>query len=143
MSFFDGERWYIIYDDKNTIQRSRFTIAHEPGHIFLGHELKGGHHARTFDISKPQTEREADMFAARLLCHACVLWALNIHSADDIARVCNVSLSAARIRAKRMTDLYDRNKFLTSPLEKAVYNNFYDYIKTSPLDTCKNICFDY
>lgn len=31
---------------------------------------------------------EADMFAARLLCPSCVLWGLNLHTADEIARTC-------------------------------------------------------
>lgn len=130
-SLFDGAKWYIIYDDENTVQRARFTIAHEFGHIFLGHELRKGRHARTFDISKPQVEKEADSFAARLLAPACVLWGLSLHSPQEIADVCNISLAAAKIRAERMSVLYDRNKFLTSPLEKTVYDNFRKYIETN------------
>lgn len=132
LSFFDGDRWYIIYDDDDTIERSRFTVAHELGHIFLGHDLKKGYHARTqmFDV-RPEIERDADMFAARLLCPACVLWALDLHTADDIARTCRVSHTVAKIRADRMDRLYKRNKFLASPLEREVYDNFGDFIKSS------------
>ena len=133
VSVFDGDGWYIIYNDKNTIQRTRFTIAHELGHIFLGHELRKGYHARTFDTNRPQVEREADSFAARLLAPACVLWGLNLRSAEEISAVCNISLAAAKIRAERMAILYSRNKFLTSPLERAVYDNFREYIKASRL----------
>lgn len=127
----DGKQWYIIYDSENTIQRCRFTIAHELGHIFLGHELKKGYHARTFNIDKPNVEYEADVFASRLLSPACVLWGLNLHSAEEIAKVCNISLSSAKIRAERMKILYERNKFLTSQLERQVYNNFEKFINNN------------
>lgn len=128
-SVFDAGEWFIIYDDENTPQRCRFTIAHELGHIFLGHELKKGYHARTFDIDKPQVETEADVFASRLLAPACVLWGLNLHEAEEIAGFCKISLAAARIREKRMNVLYKRQKFLTSPLESKVYKQFEEYIK--------------
>ncbi len=131
ISYYDGENWYVIYDDENTIERSRFTVAHEIGHIFLGHDLKKGYHTRTrtFDV-RPAIEREADMFAARLLCPACVLWGLDIRTADDIARVCRVSHTVAKIRAERMDVLYRRGKFLTNPLEREVYENFEGFVKS-------------
>ena len=82
-SVLDGEQWYIIYDDTMSIERIRFTIAHELGHIFLGHPLKDGYHTRTIDINKPIVETEADIFASRLLAPACVLWELNLHTHED------------------------------------------------------------
>lgn len=129
LSIFDGEQWYIIYDDENTVERCRFTVAHELGHIFLGHKLKKGAIARTkiFEI-KPDIEREADMFSSRLLCPSCVLWALGLHTPEEIAHFCKVSYTAAKIRAERMEVLYRRQKFLTSPLEREVYNQFQQYI---------------
>ncbi len=128
-SLLDGAQWYIIYDDKKTRGHCRFTIAHELGHIFLGHELRKGYHARTFDTSRPAVEQEADVFASRLLAPACVLWALDVHTAAEIARLCDISQNAAQIRADRMEILYPRNKFLTSPLEQSVYKNFSGYIQ--------------
>lgn len=126
---FDGDMWYVVYDDECNIGRRRFTIAHEFGHIFLGHELIEGYRGRTFDTHKPQTETEADMFAARLLSPSCVLWGLNVHSADDIAKLCNLSIAAAKVRADRMAVLYSRQKFLTSPLERQVFEQFKVYIE--------------
>lgn len=29
------EKWYIVYDDTDTIQQIRFTVAHELGHLVL------------------------------------------------------------------------------------------------------------
>ena len=130
----DGNTWYLVYDDEATVGRRRFTIAHEFGHIFLGHELLAGYHGRTFNTDKPQSEKEADMFAARLLAPACVLWGLDLHTWDEIAQVCNISMAAAKIRAERMALLYGRQKFLTDPLEREVYEQFKGYIeqKISP-----------
>ncbi len=128
-SFFDGDKWFIIYNDLNPIDVSRFTIAHELGHIFLKHELAHIKYADIKQISqKSKSEQQADMFAVRLLCPACFLWALNIHTAQDIANYCKVPLDIAKKRAKHMKALYKRNKFLTHPLEKEVYNNFVDNI---------------
>lgn len=124
-----GDIWYIIFDDTDTLQRIRFTIAHELGHIFLGHELKYGYHTRKYNIVKPSDETEADMFAARLLAPACVLWGLGVQSAEDIAAICNISYSAASIRFRRLEMLRERNSFFLNPLEQKVYDNFKEYMQ--------------
>lgn len=117
----EGNRWAIIFDDEDTPQRSRFTVAHELGHIFLGHSIVTGYSS--------QEEMEANVFASRLLAPACVLWALDIHSAEEIKELCNISISAASIRAERMKVLYARNKFLLSDLERRVYEQFLPFIQ--------------
>lgn len=129
-SIYDGEKWYIVYDDTVSKERIRFTIAHELGHIFLGHPLKLGYHARTIDTDKPETEKQADMFAIRLLAPSCVIWGLGLHTAEEIQNYCNISYSAAKARASRMQILYERNKFLSTDLERKVYANFEKYIST-------------
>ena len=123
--------WYIVYDDSMARGRIRFTVAHELGHIFLGHPLTVGYHARTVNVNKPEVEQEADIFASRLLMPACIIWGLNIHTAKDIQNVFDVSYTAAEIRAERMRILYERNKFLTSSLEKRVYERFEPYIQAN------------
>lgn len=125
----DGSQWFIIYDDDDAVPRCRFTIAHELGHIFLGHELKKGYYTRTPNLKKPESEKEADMFAARLLAPACVLWGLDLHTTDEIQHVCGISYTAAQARADRMKILYERNKFLTSKLEQKVFENFREFIE--------------
>jgi len=130
ISINNGPKWYIIYDDSASVERSRFTVAHELGHIFLGHKLVKGKIARTKTFAtRPEIEREADMFASRLLCPACVLWALDLHAPEEISQACKVSYTSAKIRAERMELLYTRNKFLTHPLEREVYQLFQDYIR--------------
>lgn len=137
ISIFDGTQWSIVYDDLLPIGRKRFTVAHELGHIVLGHPLIAGFHARTTGGSLPQTESEANIFASRFLAPACVLWGLNIHTSADISRICEISKEAAEIRAKRMDELYKRNMFLTSPLERRVYNQFKDFIEQNRFKATK------
>lgn len=128
ISIYDGNEWFIVYDDSLPLGRKRFTVAHELGHIFLGHPLVAGFHARTTARVVPPTENEANIFASRFLSPACVLWGLNIHSAADIAKICELSEEAAEIRAARMAELYKRNKFLISPLEQKVFEQFKGFI---------------
>lgn len=125
---FDAEQdvWNIIYDDECTIGRRRFIIAHELGHIFLGHEILDRSSGQS--VRRPKSETEADMFASRLLAPACVLWALDLHTAEEIDKVCDMSMAAARARAERMKILYDRQKFLTSKQERTVFEQFQKYI---------------
>lgn len=137
ISIFDGTQWFIVYDDTLPFGRKRFTVAHELGHIFLGHPLIAGYHARTTYKKLPQTESEANIFASRFLAPACVLWGLNVHSAVDIAQICEISEEAAEIRAKRMDELYKRNMFLTSPLEQRVYRQFELFIEQNRLNAVK------
>lgn len=129
-TYFISDKIIIVYRDDEPLQRCRFTIAHELGHIFLGHTLIDGKYSRKFDLSKPEIESEADVFASRLLAPACVLWGLNLRTANEIAKVCNISLSAGKVRAERMRVLYERDKFLTSPLEQQVFKQFEGFIQS-------------
>lgn len=131
LSLCSNGKWYVIYDDSNAKERCRFTIAHEFGHIFLGHSLTSSGMLRTVGTtSKPEEEQAADMFAIRFLAPACVLKGLDLHTAKEIADICCISMQAAQYRANRMKILYDRNKFFLSPLEQQVYKNFENYIKS-------------
>lgn len=128
------EKFFIIVNDNEKMPRIRFTIAHELGHYLLGHlGTDKANLNREYHNIKPVHETEADMFAARLLAPACVLWGINAKTAEQIASVCNISPEAAKIRSERMELLRKRNKFLTSPLEQQVYNQFDEYIKNNRL----------
>lgn len=131
LSFYHDGNFRIIIDDSLILTRRRFTLAHELGHIFLGHLFVDTPYGRTFDTSKPEVERQADVFASRLLAPACVLWGINAQTAEQIATVCNISHEAATIRAERMEVLRKRGKFLVSPLERKVYQQFESYIQSN------------
>ena len=118
----------IFYDDKKPIARQRFSIAHELGHIVLHGSL----------IDGDADEREADVFASRLLAPLCVLHFLNVESAREISELCGISTPAAQMRFERLCDIRERDNymrertghgcFLISSLERRVYKNFKKYI---------------
>ena len=120
----------IYYNDKKPIYRARFTLAHEIGHILLGHLANGEtlHRNTEYDVLDVR-EQQANVFARDLLMPAIVLHNLNIKSSEDIARICNVSMLSAEIRYKRLTELNERNVFNRHPLERQVYRQFNEYIK--------------
>ena len=133
----DGQA-LIMVNVNTSLERQRFTIAHELGHILLGHVGKRRLINREPSPNDNPIEQEANLFASRLLAPACVLWALDIHSAEEIAELCRISKTAAKFRAERMEALYAREKqflkergkscFLISPLEKQVFEQFKEFI---------------
>lgn len=128
-TYYDGKKFIIIYNDLNDTVVSRFAIAHELGHIFLGHITTHTKFANVREFGKkPKAEQQADMFALRLLCPACVMMKLGMRSAEDISLSCRIPIEHAKIRSERMKALYKKNKFFTSDLEKQIYYNFTDYV---------------
>lgn len=133
MTFYAKKTPVILFDEEKLPQRIKFTIAHEVGHIILGHVEPGNctianREPRPGDAPEEQT---ANQFAARLLAPACVLWGLNVHTPEEIMQLCRISRQAAEFRALRMDELYRRNKFLVSPIERAVYEQFQPFIRES------------
>lgn len=130
-SYFDGQTWFLIYDDTNDPVVSRFTIAHELGHFFLGHAYTCAKYADYDDKGKiPKAEEQADSFALRLLCPVCVLKDLNISSAEDIAKYCRIPTEWAEKRYIRLKELKERDTFFMNPIERQVHDNFKNYLKT-------------
>ncbi len=70
------------------------------------------------------------MFAIRLLAPACVLHEIGALTAEEIMQVCNISYSAASIRAERMQELMRRNKWYADPLERQVKKQFQVFINS-------------
>lgn len=132
----------IFYDDSKPKARCRFTVAHELGHIMLGHIKPGMVTTVNQEPNKTDqpAEQAANVFAARLLAPACILWGLNIHAPDEIAQLAQISQQAATFRAERMDVLYRREQqflhergyscFLLSHLERQVYQQFQPFIKS-------------
>lgn len=139
----------IFYNSACSIGRQRFTIAHELGHLMLGH--RGDLLNREPSPRDNPIEREANIFAARLLAPSCVLWGVDTCCPSTISQLCNISYQAAALQAKRMNELLGRDRqwrrdrgrpyFLQSPVEEKLYQQFLPYIKThqAPLF---GMCYD-
>ena len=119
----------IFVSNLCSTERKRFTVAHELGHILLGHVGEYELVNREPSASDNPIEQAANVFASRILAPACVLWALNAQTPEEIAALCKISHQSAQFRAKRMALLYERGKFLSSPLERCVYAQFADFIR--------------
>lgn len=118
----------IVYRDTEPSYRCRFTIAHELGHIFLGHLLINTTFYRTF-ATQDDLESSANVFARDLLAPACVLHELQALTIEQIQQVCNISYTAAKNRAERMQVLEARNKYYLHPLERKVEQQFESFIR--------------
>jgi Zn-dependent peptidase ImmA (M78 family) len=127
-SFLKNGVWNIIVNDREPAARQRYTVLHEIGHIVFKHNLVNGKYGRTFDNSRRKEEYEAERFAIDVLAPACVLWGIGIHTWQDIKDICGLTMTAAKNRAVRMAELYKRNKFLKSPLERKVLKQFEPFI---------------
>ncbi len=101
--FCNGE-FIIFYNDKNTNQRKRFVLAHELGHIILGH------FESVNILFTQEQEEQANIFASRLLAPACVLHEMKLFTREEIAMICDVSYEFAEYRLKRLMELEERNK---------------------------------
>ena len=80
----DSRSYLILYNDEMDSNRIRFTIAHEIGHIVLGHES-----------SCEETESEADYFARNLLVPMGILIHRHISDYVEIVNMFEVSYTVA------------------------------------------------
>ena len=92
--------WHVFLRPGDAAAK-RFALAHELGHIVLGHAsrfLRPGVRAfygvqnagDVLDAPESPDDYAADIFALRLLAPACVLHAMHIDSPGDIARLCGL-----------------------------------------------------
>ncbi len=132
-------RWFIFADEEKADPALlNFTLAHELGHVFLGHRLSDNllfspePRPKTEQVMRSvRFEREADMFAARTLSPACVLWALNLRTPDAIAGVCGLPPNVAAMRAQRMEEFFRRDLFLKSREELDLFLQFLPFVAAS------------
>lgn len=140
----------IIFVNKHcSMERQRFTVAHELGHLLLGHVGRYPLVSREPNPKDNPIEQAANVFASRLLAPICVLHEIGIKSSNDISRLCGISCRSADIRWKRLQQIERRNKefqsqysrgcFYLNPLEYKVYEQFYDFIKKNQLEVIRGI----
>lgn len=115
-----NNEFYIFYNGSVSETLQRFTIAHEIGHIKLKHFFTGNHDS---------DEKEANMFAARLLMPMCILYECHVGSAEEISALCKVSYTAARFRYQRLQMLKNWGRFYASKHEVKVKILFAKFIE--------------
>ena len=128
--FSKGKKEIFLNDKVNNRNRRRFTLAHELGHGILNHNINIVHYRNSeVDSEIDMQELEANVFARDILMPSTVLAALNIHTPEEIMKVCHVSRKSAEIRAARMELLYKRNLFNLHPMERKVRQQFDKFIR--------------
>lgn len=135
-TYLRNDVYSIVLNCFDSVQVQRYTTAHELGHIYLKHPMRNGKYGRSFGVQrepKSPMEYQAERFAIDILAPACVLWGLNLHTAEDIAQICNISMQSAKIRAERMELLCQRNMFLSHPLERQVFQQFSKFMENNQI----------
>lgn len=130
--------YIILINSREPPKRQRFTCAHELGHILLGHVDELGKAYRDPQTDDNPYERDANIFASRLLAPAIILKDIGAFTAEDISRVCDISMEAARFRAERLNLLMKREQefmktknrscFGISRYEREVEKQFTEFI---------------
>ncbi len=90
-----GHDKYLIAISPRSFNRKKFTVAHELGHIYLGH-LKNYYNSMTIDSKR--LEFEANLFAEELLMPTLGIIHTGLNSAEEISNHYAVSLESARIK---------------------------------------------
>lgn len=137
--FSKGKKEIFLNDKVNNRNRRRFTLAHELGHGILNHNIDIVHYRNSeVDSDIDMQELEANVFARDILMPSTILAALNIHTPEEIMKVCDVSRKSAEIRAARMELLYKRNLFNLHPMERKVREQFDKFIRNYRKNSRKN-----
>lgn len=135
--------WIVFVRDGLSLEDYTHSVLHEVAHILLGHKMSPRDTIfnkivyTTENRNRPgkdPIEREADMFADRIMAPAGVLRLLSCNSsfdccnAEDIMRLCRMPLPYAALRARRMRELTHRNCFFTKKLESEMTSGFLKFI---------------
>lgn len=117
LSFEQGGEFFLAYLPSGNSRRDRFTIAHELGHILLGHVSPSR-------IYTPYQEEQANIFASRILAPLVLIKHYELRDAEEVGAFFGLSKEASENRLKRFHEVEPRGKFLTSPLEKKYYTTY-------------------
>ena len=133
-----GDRYRMFLDSityENCPGRTNFTMAHELGHIMLGH-FEDDLSSSIF-IGSPYLEIEANLFADELLMPTSQIIRQRM-DARKIAETYNVSITAAQNKIKylKANALYSQEKALSqvfriassNPITYDVYHAYNDYM---------------
>lgn len=137
-----GDTWHIFTrDGALDASRRRFAVAHELGHLLLGHETRllspgvrcfvsGDNQGDLMEETQETPDYAADIFAIRLLSPACLLHELGVDTPCGIMALCELPPKAAALRAERIKLLNQRNVFYANPLERQVRDAFRPFLRS-------------
>ncbi|PUZ34218.1 ImmA/IrrE family metallo-endopeptidase [Staphylococcus cohnii] len=95
--FRKGNKAVVVYNTLKYIKRARFTLAHEYGHIKMGHQGTSIYDTTGSNSIYTREEFEADTFAGALLFPLHMRYACRDKSTYEIANAFNLSFKAVRV----------------------------------------------
>ncbi|WP_422389124.1 ImmA/IrrE family metallo-endopeptidase [Bradyrhizobium septentrionale] len=115
-------------------KRARFTIAHEFGHVFLGHKKTRHRNISGRKIEKiaapiVRDERDADRFAAAFLAPSYLVENPLLVSDRDMADKFDISQTASSIRLDVLQRIYRRTHGIPRPIPESIYEFLTDAAK--------------
>lgn len=121
--------YLIVYDESYSRERIRWTIAHEIGHILLGHLVyfeetalnRGGLTKRQYGV----LEVEAHWFAEALLAPNVVLYSYGIKDSQEIAFLCDISKKSSDKCERHLRKFYPNDPVVEGTLLRNFYEFFY------------------
>ena len=127
MAFWNCLSWY-----RTIISLPIYNIARTRSHLFRTLVDK---HSSLQNICRKRWFREfSECICQRFISPSLrFLHELQATTAEQIAKICNISMQEAKHRAERMAILEARNKYYLHPLERQVRKQFGDYIKKTAL----------
>lgn len=135
-----GSKLYVtVYDDKILPpERITYTLAHELGHIVLGHlddfDKTALNRGGLTEAEYTVLEEEADFFAAELLAPIYIVKELNIAKAEALREIFSLSIKASNNKAQDLAwwgtkEIVDESQYLFRL-------HFKDYLQ--PLNICSS-----
>jgi Zn-dependent peptidase ImmA (M78 family) len=114
--------------------RARFTIAHEFGHVFLGHKRTrhrniSGRPIEQIAVPIIRDERDADRFSGAFLAPAHLIENPLLLSARDVADRFGLGLTASTIRLETLQRMYRRAHDIPRPIPDSIYKFLEDAAK--------------
>lgn len=127
--------YLVVYDDRvRNYRRVRWTIAHEIGHILLGHlisfDATALNRGSLTETEYKVLEREADTFAVNLLAPMTIIKRLpSIQTREDLMRLCDLSGEASDNCMEELRQLKSGKKVLYPIKEEDIlYRMFFHFI---------------
>lgn len=138
---FDGATYRIVYNDTQSIERQRFTLAHELGHYFLGHLKKDETIIQRNNLSEAHSkisEYEANRFARDILAPPYLVKHIPIREPDIVSSYFGVSFTMSQNLISFMIKSRENRKRMT--MVGGILNHFDSLIRQLKYGQCCNSC---
>jgi Zn-dependent peptidase ImmA (M78 family) len=119
--------YLVFYNPCNSPARNRWTLAHELGHILLGHITKQQPALCRGEV-KDFYDIQADNFAARLLCPEAIVHFCGVSSVAELKALTDLSKQASEIAWQGLCERRTRGRFTLDPTEQLLLQQFQPFI---------------